>query len=131
MSAQTFSFSRRYRLTNPAEFKRVFANASRSRDRYFTLLYCDNAGASARLGFAVAKKKISTAVGRNRLRRLARESFRLQRQTLGSVDIIILAQPAAASATNSQLFASLEKHWQRLLTEAGGDLAKRQRQSRD
>jgi ribonuclease P protein component len=122
---QTFSFSRRFRLTHPAEFKLVFANAARSRDRYFTLLYCDNGGNSARVGFAVAKKQISLAVGRNRVRRLARESFRQRRATLGPVDIIILAQSAAGSATNSDLSASLEQHWQRLFSEAPDKRAKR------
>jgi ribonuclease P protein component len=88
-------------------------------------LYCDNGGRSARIGFAVAKKQISLAVGRNRVRRLARESFRKQRHTLQSVDIIILAQSAAGSASNSDLSASLEQHWQRLLREKPGMRAKR------
>lgn len=78
------------------------------------MLYRPNGGALPRLGFTVAKKKISTAVGRNRVRRLARESFRLQNQTLGGIDIIILPQRTAAQASNAQLFASLEKHWQYL-----------------
>ena len=45
------------------------------------------------------------------MRRLARESFRRQNQTLGGIDIIILAQRTAAQASNVQLFASLENHW--------------------
>lgn len=89
------------------------------------LLYCDNGGESARLGFAVAKKQIPLAVGRNRVRRLARESFRKQRDTLEAVDIIILTQSAAGSATNSDLSSSLERHWQRLLRGKPGTRAKR------
>jgi len=92
----------------------VFAAARRSADRYFTVLYRQNGLDHPRLGFTVAKKKIPTAVGRNRVRRLARESFRLQNQTLGGIDIIILAQRTAAQASNAQLFASLENHWQHL-----------------
>lgn len=92
----------------------MFAAARRSADRYFTVLYRDNGTAAPRIGFTVAKKKIPTAVGRNRVRRLARESFRQQNRTLGGIDIIILAQHSADRATNTQLFASLDKHWQRL-----------------
>ena len=113
-SSAPFSFSRANRLLKPADFQRVFAAASRSADRYFTVLYRDNGTAEPRVGFTVAKKKIAAATGRNRVRRLARESFRQQKRTLGGLDIIILAQNTAAQATNAQLFASLDNHWQRL-----------------
>ena len=122
-TSNTLSFSRQFRLTNPAEFTRVFNNAQRSTDRYFTVLYRSNELPTARLGFAVAKKRVSAAVGRNRIRRLARESFRKQRDALPPVDIIILAQSAAAKVANKKLFASLEMHWQRLQSKP--DQAKR------
>lgn len=113
-SSNDFSFGRNSRLLNADEFQQVFAAARRSADRYFTVLYRDNGTDRPRIGFTIAKKKIPTAVGRNRVRRLARESFRLQNQTLGGVDIIILAQRTADRATNAQLFASFDMHWQRL-----------------
>jgi len=78
------------------------------------VLWRPNDGSSARIGFAIAKKNISLAVGRNRVRRLARESFRLQRTTLGNVDIVVLAQAAAGKATNGKLTASLTQHWDRI-----------------
>lgn len=108
------SFGRDARLLKPAEFQRVFDAARRSSDRYFTVLYREADGDESRVGFTIAKKKIPTAVGRNRVRRLARESFRKQKRTLGAVDIIILAQNAAGTATNRELYASLDKHWHNL-----------------
>ncbi|MBS93356.1 MAG: ribonuclease P protein component [Chromatiales bacterium] len=113
-ASQSFSYSRLSRLTTPAQYQRVFSGAKRSGDRYFTVLYRGNERAAPRLGFAVAKKRIAKAVGRNRIRRLARESFRHERRTLGGIDIIIMARTAAASATNAELFASLAQHWDRL-----------------
>jgi ribonuclease P protein component len=110
-SRKAFSFSRNFRLTKPAEFAHVFGKAQRLSDRCFTVLYRENELDTARLGFAVAKRRIPAAVGRNRIRRIARESFRKYRTKLGSFDIIILAQSAAATATNSVLVASLEWHW--------------------
>ena len=68
----------------------------------------------ARIGFAIAKKKISLAVNRNRIRRLARESFRIQSHAFVGNDIIILAQPAAKSASNKELLNSLNKHWAKI-----------------
>jgi len=67
----------------------------------------------ARLGMAFTKKRVKLAVARNRLKRIARESFRLT-QGIYPADYVILAGAQCASATNQQLFHSLEKHWQQL-----------------
>jgi ribonuclease P protein component len=77
-------------------------------------LWQQNLLTSPRIGFAIAKKRVAHAVDRNRLRRIARESFRHQLIELGSVDIVILAQPAAATANNQELFRSLANHWRKI-----------------
>jgi ribonuclease P protein component len=120
-ATQPFSFSRLYRLSSPAEFGRVFQRATRSGDRFFTVLWRKNDLATARIGFAIAKKRISLAVGRNRVRRLARESFRHQRGTFNGVDIVLLAQSAADKASNKQLQQSLDKHWEKIRNATGDD----------
>jgi ribonuclease P protein component len=51
---------------------------------------------------------------RNRIRRLVRESFRHNRQTLGNVDIVIMAREKAPAASNPELRESIEQHWSRL-----------------
>jgi ribonuclease P protein component len=116
-AAQLFSFNRLCRLLKPAEFQQVFSKAKRSGDRYFTVLWQPNELQTARLGFAIAKKKIALATARNRIRRLARESFRYHRAQLICVDIIIMAQPAAKQASNDELRSSLEKHWLKISRE--------------
>jgi len=113
-ATQPFSFNRLYRLRSPAEFRRVFQQAIRSGDRFFTVLWRRNDRGMARIGFAIAKKRVTLAVGRNRIRRLARESFRHQRAIFAGVDIVVLAQTAAGTATNEQLLQSLEKHWAKI-----------------
>lgn len=45
--------------------------------------------AGARLGVVIGKKQLRRAVGRNLVKRLARETFRLQRDTLPPVDLIL------------------------------------------
>ena len=66
------------------------------------------------MGFAIAKKKVALATGRNRIRRVARESFRLNRDDLPAVDLVVMAQPGAKEAGNQDLFRSLERHWSRI-----------------
>jgi ribonuclease P protein component len=52
------------------------------------LLAAPNGLDYARLGLIVPKKIISTAVGRNRVKRLIRESFRLNQAELVGLDVV-------------------------------------------
>lgn len=78
----------------------------------FTILYRDNRSNKARLGLAVSKKNCRKATGRNRLKRIIRESFRDEQGHLSGIDIVVLNRPAATNANNKALFLSLKKHWQ-------------------
>jgi ribonuclease P protein component len=100
------------RLSDTADFSRVFSGARRSRDRYFTVLSKPNGRRSARLGLAISKKHCRLASGRNRLKRIVRESFRRHRPELASVDIVVMAQPGTEAVDNATLFDSLDGHWQ-------------------
>lgn len=115
-------FDRESRLTEAFQYTRVFEKNSRSADRYWTILFREQqsetvkptARMHARLGMAVAKKCAKRAVDRNRLKRLARESFRQHKHSLAGFDIVLLARHASVSATNQELVKSLEKHWSRI-----------------
>lgn len=93
----------------------MFSRPVVSADRYFKVLACAGAGRAARLGLAVSRKVDRRASARNRLKRIARESFRRHfgRQA-PRIDAVILPRSEAVSATNATLFGSLEKHWNRL-----------------
>jgi ribonuclease P protein component len=79
----------------------------------FTVLYRPNGKNGPRLGLAIGKKNCRRASGRNRLKRVIRESFRHHKATLGGLDVVVLNQPAATDAPNQALFESLARHWQR------------------
>ena len=103
------------RLREPAEFKRVFANPERSTDKYFTVLAIVNELDHPRLGLAIAKKNIRRAVDRNKIKRSARESFRLQQYEMTNLDIVVMARREAETANSKTLQASLDKHWLKLI----------------
>ncbi len=78
----------------------------------FTVLYKRNPGAQARLGLAISGKQCRGAVARNRLKRVIRESFRLHREALAGLDLVVINHAPAARASNKALFDSLDGHWQ-------------------
>ena len=116
MTEHDFSFPPQLRLKKPAEFKNVFAKPVKSSDAYFTLLAIKNDFDHPRLGLAIAKKNIKKAIHRNVIKRAVRENFRMQQQSLGNLDIVVLARREAVDAPLELLRKSLEKHWLRLVS---------------
>jgi len=98
------------RLRTSADFKAVFASSQRSSDSQFTILACANGLQCPRLGFAIARSRIRSAVVRNRLKRIVREYFRTHRELFGAVDMVVMAQSRADVNDSEKLRASLRKH---------------------
>jgi ribonuclease P protein component len=119
--ATTSGFPVQLRLRTAADYKKVFNNAKRSTDRYFTVLAVCNNLHHPRLGLAIAKKNIKKAVSRNVLKRVSRESFRLHQHDLGNIDFVVLARRDAANADLAILRKSLEKHWAKLSRQLNGN----------
>jgi ribonuclease P protein component len=114
----TAGFSPDHRLRSAAEFGRVFADPKRSSDRFFTVLARSSGGTHARLGLTVPRRTAKRAVDRNRIKRLARESFRHQ-SALPPWDFVVLVRAGADRAARSLLRASLDKHFAQLKQAAG------------
>jgi len=60
---------------------------------------------------AVSARAIPTAVRRNRVRRLVRETFRMAQHELPAVDLFISVRAAAATPPSSAVVASLRRLW--------------------
>lgn len=84
------------------------------------MLARENGTGDARLGLAISKKHCRLASRRNRVKRVVRESFRRHQAELAGLDLVVLARQGTGDATNGQLMASLQRHWQRLRTRASG-----------
>jgi ribonuclease P protein component len=107
-------FPRSVRLTQPAQYRQVFADARRIGDAGFTLLVRDNEAGSARLGLAISRKCARRAVDRQRIKRLVRESFRQHRQELAHVDIVVMCRPVVTEWDDDRIRTSLQRFWARL-----------------
>lgn len=107
-------FPRRARLAGPSAFSRVFAHPAKSGDRHFTVLACPNGLAYPRLGLAISRKVARSAVARNRIKRIIRESFRRQQAQLAGLDWVVMGRAGLTESDNAVLFASLQRHWRKL-----------------
>lgn len=117
MTQKAACFPPQVRLRKPSEFKRVFDGPERSTDKYFTVLAIVNELDYPRLGLAIAKKNIRRAVDRNKIKRSARESFRLQQHEMINLDIVVMARREAATINSKTLQASLHNHWLKLIKQ--------------
>lgn len=111
MDAGRFCFTRQCRLLRPAEFQRVFQGGCKSGDGQLLVIARRNECGYARLGLAISLKATGTAVVRNRIKRVVRESFRHHRATLGNLDFVVTGRAGLARKTNQELRTALTKHW--------------------
>lgn len=109
------TFPRELRLLTPFDFKFVFQESIRVGSPYLTLVTRKNHFHHPRLGFAIAKKQIKRAHERNRIKRVAREYFRLHQHDLPHVDFIVMAKNAAIDIDNLQLTSTLDALCQRII----------------
>jgi len=123
-SGLSYSFEKRLRLLKAADFQPVFKHADyKVSSQMMLFLAIETESSFPRLGLVIAKKNIATAVQRNRVKRLLRESFRHNQHLLEGLDIVILARSGLGFLDNSLITRQTETLWQ--------DLAdKRQKSSR-
>ncbi len=109
-----YAFCKHRRLLKASDFKEVFdSNRIKVAHPAFLLLAKPTSFSQSRLGLVVGKKNIPTAVGRNQVKRVVRETFRRQ-QFLLSLDIVFLARKDATKFEPKQLALLLNQSWGRL-----------------
>ncbi|WP_223351813.1 ribonuclease P protein component, partial [Escherichia coli] len=82
-------FDRDKRLLTARQFSAVFDSPTgKVPGKHVLLLARENGLDHPRLGLVIGKKNVKLAVQRNRLKRLIRESFRHNQETLAGWDIV-------------------------------------------
>lgn len=103
--SRRFGFQKRERLLRGYEYRWVLKGEHFS-TRHFSFVYRNTAGVS-RLGLTVSRK-IACAVGRNRIKRVLRDVFRLNKDQLGQTwAIVVIARRGAGEQENAQLRAQM------------------------
>lgn len=108
-------FSRTLRLLRSSDYARVFGAAEiKVSDKNLLILASGNQLGFPRLGLVIAKKNVRTAVSRNRVKRVVRETFRCSQDSLAGLDYVVLARKGLGDLDSSQLHSLLGRQWARV-----------------
>jgi ribonuclease P protein component len=103
------------RLRQPADFARCLETGVRMGGAlYRCTVRIDAEATLPRIGFAVSRKVDRRAVVRNRIKRIARDFFRRNREQLPAGDYVFMAKREAAIASRHELHRDLERLLPRL-----------------
>ena len=109
-------FNNQLRLKKASEYQAVFKTGKKLTSPYFSIINKANQFSHSRLGIIVSKKSVRKAVERNRIKRIIRESFRLNYQVLPALDVIVMVYPSVITIKNKQLYNQLQQRWLKLAT---------------
>jgi len=116
-------FPRAARLLNSKQFQSVFDQVThKASNNNLLLLSSLNGLDTSRVGLIISKKKLKRAVDRNRVKRIARESFRYQQNQLVGLDIIVLSRNDLAALSNTELRNIFDRLWIKLIRKNSNTL---------
>ena len=108
-------FPRTARVRARSDFDRIFKHGRRVALPVLALHFQADPAVPARLGLAVSRKVDPHAVGRNRIKRVLRDTFRHLRDELAPGDYVLVARPGASRCSGEEL----RTHFRSLLKRAG------------
>ena len=107
-------FPRIYRLLNSRAFTAVFTNTKlKIQTPSFLVLVAESTATYPRLGCIVAKKHVRRASQRNQIKRLIRETFRLNRNHLLKYDFVVMVKNSVVKTNQRDIYNELHLMWQK------------------
>jgi ribonuclease P protein component len=104
-----FGFPKSSRVTTKKEFQAIYQTGNKIVDHYLVVYFKPNQLGRVRLGISVSKK-IGGAVVRNRIKRLFREVFRLNKHRYRpSYDLVCIARKPVRQLNFTQLCHRLDR----------------------
>ena len=102
------SFGKEKRIRKRSDYQAIYQRGARVHSRSFIVIVNRNHQGRTRLGITVSKK-VGNSVKRNRIKRLVREFFRLNRERLPlSTDIVVIARKNISLLNYQAVCAELE-----------------------
>jgi ribonuclease P protein component len=92
----------------------VFAYKCSAAGNFFQVYAKPSTRGESRLGITINKRYVPRAVARNFCKRLARETFRVNRAALGGVDLVVRARAVVLVASSAQARTEILELMQRV-----------------
>ena len=108
-------FSRDCRLVTKAEFKLVFDRSKKITQKHLLALFKPNQKLYSRIGLIVGKRVANIAVAMNQIKRVIRESFRLNQEQFKGLDIIVIARQQCDTLDKTKLREGIDRLWEKLI----------------
>ena len=97
-------FTKEQRLLTPAAFREVFDAPERKLHQSHLMAFVrTNTHEQPRVGMAITKRKVPTAVSRNLIKRQIREQFRIKASSLENKDIVFIVKNSVKGLTNKEI----------------------------
>ena len=116
------AFGKNRRLLKSSDYTEVFDNNSvRVAHPNLLILSEPNGTEMSRLGLVIGKKNVPTAVARNKIKRVVRETFRLTELPV-AVDLVFLARKDLGKLSSAELSALIQQSWGRLIVRLNKEI---------
>lgn len=97
-------FTKAQRLLTPSSFREVFDAPERKLHQSHLMAFVrTNTHEQPRIGMAITKRKVPTAVARNLIKRHIREQFRIKAVYLENKDIVFIIKKSIKDLSNKDL----------------------------
>lgn len=106
------------RLKSSADFDHVFDHPKKTGGKNLLVLWKPGQCTYTRIGIIAGKRVSKLAVSRNRIRRVIRNSFRLSKNELGLLDMIVIAKQPCAELSKKELRHETDILWKKLKTHS-------------
>jgi len=109
-----FGLKKTQKILDRSEFLKLSKTGKKFQDHFFIAVFMPGESHCSRLGITVSKR-VGNAVVRNRVKRLIREWFRINKSCIqGCWDVNVIAKKTVAGLNSHQVFMSLESLFDKL-----------------
>jgi ribonuclease P protein component len=114
--ARAQGYSRRHRFSAHGSFGAILKSPKKLRGSLASVHVLPAPAGTSRLGIALTRRLVRSAVDRNRVKRLVREAYRMHPVKDSALDCVVsLRLPFKGSATTAALRAEVIGHFDRLV----------------
>lgn len=119
-----FRFLSKHHIRKSTEFDAVFKQGTRLGGRCFAFHFIKTEREYPRLGMVISKRNCALAVHRNRIKRIIREQFRLNQQSLSGIDLVVALKSPIKKISDQEQSECIKKLFLQLITHCDGSASK-------